>query len=556
MSGAIPTRDDVQGAFYSVMAELRDEARIVVKAPEYLTAIAPDLGAERVARAIEAAKRIATFRLSGAELAKLYSAQVDARIRLASMEDRPVADSARFEALAGALGPEEEAAAEVSGEAAYAEAVDILYATEKRRARVAMLPPIMSGAELMATDFGPRRDRVKGVIPEAGAVVIAGGKASGKTFLAMQLAVAIGSGRLWLGFETLPCRVLVIERELTAKTLQDRFRKMGIDKPGNVDFAYNWSRGAEAIADIEAIVLERGYQVVILDVAAVFREKGADGNDYQGGYDFYGPLRQTANRLKIIIASLTHNKKGGAEEASEAIMGSYSQAGASDVIISLKRASGKDKGIIIFDGNDIEYQEIAVSFFECRFTRIDEDPQEARLTPERREILTALREVEDAKAAELAVRLGKDADVVSKLLRALASDGLAEKTASGRYRASRNGRNGRNEERPAEERKVTPTETTTPTASIESEPQFSFEVLPTEAPEVAPAADTLTASSVPNKETLEALFWEYMPDVLRDPATWARISKTTGSKRAKATALLIRVREICSPKKEEELDIF
>jgi hypothetical protein len=73
---------------------------------------------------------------------------------------------------------------------------------------------------------------------------------------------------------------------------------------------------------------------------------------------------------------------------------------------------------------------------------------------------------------------------------------------------------------------------------------------------VAPAADTLTASSVPNKETLEALFWEYMPDVLRDPATWARISKTTGSKRAKATALLIRVREICSPKKEEELDIF
>ena len=291
----------------------------------------------------------------------------------------------------------------------------------------------------------------------------------------MQLAVAIGAGRPWLGFETLPCRVLVIERELTAKTLQDRFgRKMEIDKPCNVDFAYTWSRGTEAIEDIEAAVLEGGYQVVVLDVAAVFRERGADGNDYQGGYDFYGPLRQTANRLKIIIASLTDNKKGGADEASEAIMGSYSQAGASDVIISLKRASGKDKGMIIFDGNDIEYQEIAVSFSDCRFTRIDEDPQEAGLTPERREVLAALREVEDAKAAELAVRLGKDADVISKLLRALASDGLAEKTASGRYRASRNGRSGwsgRNEDRPVEERKETPTETTTPTTSYESEPR-------------------------------------------------------------------------------------
>jgi DNA-binding transcriptional ArsR family regulator len=473
MNSAIPKRDDVAGAFYAEMACLRDEARNILRCPERLTGLAPDLGEARVARALDTVKRIGIYRFTGPQLAKLFSAQVDARLRLASMDDKQAADVFRFEALADVL--EVEDAAEEAGEAAYTEAVDILYAKEKRAARIAKLPPIMTGAELMATDFGPRRDRVKGVIPEAGAVIIAGGKASGKTFLAMQLAVAIGAGRPWLGFETLPCRVLVIERELTAKTLQDRFKKMGIDQPINVDFAYNWSRGTEAITDIEAIVLERGYQVVILDVAAVFREKGADGNDYQGGYDFYGPLRQTANRLKIIIASLTHNKKGGAEEASEAIMGSYSQAGASDVIISLKRASGKDKGIIVLDGNDIEYQEIAVSFFECLFTRIDEDPQEARLTPERREVLAALREVEDAKASELSSRLGKDSDVVSKLLRALADAHLAEKIASGRYRASRNGRSGRNAERPTEESKDTPTETTPPTASTESEPQFSFE---------------------------------------------------------------------------------
>ena len=48
---AIPSREDVQGAFNSVIAELRDEARSLLRTPGYLKQATDILGPERIGKA-------------------------------------------------------------------------------------------------------------------------------------------------------------------------------------------------------------------------------------------------------------------------------------------------------------------------------------------------------------------------------------------------------------------------------------------------------------------------------------------------------------------------
>ena len=109
---------------------------------------------------------MASMKVSARGLATVYRADIEASARLvASGLERkklsPEHSVILWDSFRDIL--ESETVEEEAGEAAYASAVDILYAQELRVARVARLPPIMTGAELMATDFGPRRDRVKRV---------------------------------------------------------------------------------------------------------------------------------------------------------------------------------------------------------------------------------------------------------------------------------------------------------------------------------------------------------------------------------------------------------
>jgi len=318
--------------------------------------------------------------------------------------------------------------------------------------RLAALPRIISATEIMATVYPPRKWLIEGILPDEGTAILAASKAAGKTLLALDFCAAITSGAPALGrFRTTKACVLFLELELSARTVQERYLKMKADIREGLDFVFDWRRGPEGIADLEAMLSTKKYGLAVVDVAARLRGGGTDWNDYGCAYDDFAPIRETALRNGVTVLMLTHNRKGEGLDPIEAVLGSVGMAGNADVILSLDRRAKQPKGTFLVSGNDVEFQEYAIELCPeplC-FRILDEDPAEARLTPERREVLEALRGMDEAKAAEIATRIGKDADVVSKHLRALSDAGLSEVVRYGVYRAGRNGRSGRSKDESA-----------------------------------------------------------------------------------------------------------
>ena len=224
MSGA-PSKDDVRGALYSVLRELKDEAKNLVKLPSRLEQTKTAVAAEHVERALTTVARLAEFRLSGAEFAAAYRAEIDCRDRLANMTDKAVADVFRWETIGSVLGSEP--MDHEAGEVEYAEAEEILFAEEKGRAILASAN-IQSAAELKLKRLLPPRMNVETILPEGIAKVSAPPK-TGKSWLGLSLVVASASGSVAFGrLPVLQGRALFLGLEDSYRRLQSRLERLAI----------------------------------------------------------------------------------------------------------------------------------------------------------------------------------------------------------------------------------------------------------------------------------------------------------------------------------------
>jgi hypothetical protein len=234
-------------------------------------------------------------------------------------------------------------------------------------------------------------------------------------------------------------RVLFLSLEISERTIQTRYQKMNCPVLDGVDFAFNWAQGPEALADIEVAIESGAYGLVIVDMAPKIRATGSDWNDYGAAYDAFGPIRELAKRLDVCVLLLAHNSKAEGRSATDSILGSVGFVATCDVILGLNRPLGNDKASLVVAGNDVEYREIALGFRSAPlgFVVIDENPREARLTPERRAILTVVREAgEDGiKTAAIAEIVGRELSSVSRDLGKLKGEGLIFAASYGRYRA-------------------------------------------------------------------------------------------------------------------------
>lgn len=341
-------------------------------------------------------------------------------------------------------------------------------------------PTIVSANTILATEYPPPCFLVPGILPDSGLIVLAASKAAGKTWVLLQMAAAVALGDI--AFGQLLCqgaRVLFLELELSQRRIHERFARMCLKDIPGLDFSHSWATGVQGLQGIETEIKKTGYGLVIVDVLARLWPRGTDMNDYGSVYDFLGPLRDMAYRLGVCIVLATHTRKSEAEDAIDQVMGSVGIVGTSDVILGLKRPRGSKEAILRADGNDIESLEYVLRFdtIPMGFTIVDADPVESRLTPERKEVLQVIRTYENgAKAKEIAEKIGKDADVVSKHLRALEDVGLAEKLGYGVYKASRSGRSSRNIPVVNDRNGTSPTASTTPTIVTSADIEYGNEL--------------------------------------------------------------------------------
>jgi RecA-family ATPase len=304
-----------------------------------------------------------------------------------------------------------------------------------RKERLAIIH-ITSGIELMGKKFPEQRYLWNSLLPDAGLAVMAASKAAGKTLLLLQLAAAITKGRDFLGFPTKLTKTLFIELELSDHRTQQRLLKMGIVPDGMLHFAFKWITGNEGLAMIADTIKEYGYGLVIVDVMQMLWPMTADSNSYQETYEVLSPLRQMANDLGVMIILVTHRRKMQADDYLDGVIGSVGIAANADVVFSLIRTRGEKEAVLHIDGNDIESKKIALCFNSdpLGFNIGKVSPEEMGLTPERREILKAIRQQGGkARTHEIAMAIGKKDDNTTHQLDNLESRGLLVKSGYGEW---------------------------------------------------------------------------------------------------------------------------
>lgn len=252
---------------------------------------------------------------------------------------------------------------------------------------------VRSVSDLQRATFQEIRWIVEGVIP-AGNMLLAARPKMRKTWLALQLCMAIASGRQFLDWQCNKGDVLFLGLEDNERRMQNRIRtlqKFEINPPDLSGFRY-WTGGmgydnsgrlkltnpeeqartleafprGEAGVDALEQYLEQypNTSTIVIDTLAHFRGERTSRDVYQSDYESMMPLTKLASRKGILVMPVMHEKKGLAAEGNgadflEHVTGSAGITGGADGVISIKGRRGvqeeNESRKLLVSGRDVPY---------------------------------------------------------------------------------------------------------------------------------------------------------------------------------------------------------
>ena len=301
--------------------------------------------------------------------------------------------------------------------------------------------PTFTAFNLGTRTFPAIRFILPGYVPE-GATILAGRPKLGKSWLALDMALAVARGCDCLGVQCEQGDVLYLALEDNQRRLQSRLQKLSPAReispwPQALTFATAWQRhdagGLEDIRDWAGSI--ENPRLVIVDVLAQFRGGRANTEtQYEADYAAVKGLQQIAGELQIGIIIVHHVRKSNGEiDPFEKVSGTLGLTGAADTTIVLDRDSS---GCTLYcRGRDIEEYERAITFdkFDCRWL-VQGDVAAVRRTDERTAILEALEGADDVMTVnDILSATGMNRNACDQLLFKMAKDGQITKVKRGHY---------------------------------------------------------------------------------------------------------------------------
>lgn len=293
--------------------------------------------------------------------------------------------------------------------------------------------------EIMAMQFPPINWIVPGYMAE-GLVVLAGRQKLGKTWLAMDWAIAVACGGFAMG--AIDCEVgdvLYVDLENGQRRIQRRIDTIFPNAKTRPDLSrLEWVTEAPAInaGFIGGIESWRRSvakpKLVVIDVLQRIKPPGSPGrNAYENDYSTFSELQTWATESGIGVLALHHTRKGGADDPLEALSGSNGLPAVADTTLVLDRDGN---GITLYvRGRDIEEKETALRFDAGIWTLIGE-AADVRRSNERVTILVTLEQAsEPMSPSELAAVTSMKNGNVRKLLHVMLTAGEVQKTGRGKY---------------------------------------------------------------------------------------------------------------------------
>lgn len=298
------------------------------------------------------------------------------------------------------------------------------------------LAMLRDGAWLDAYRPKPMRWAVPGLVPE-GLTLLAGAPKRGKSWLALDLCLAVASGGLALGTERVAQgSALYLALEDGDRRLHERVQL--VNGPGPTPREFRFLTTLEArLSEVLVAYLDRypRTRLVILDTLGRVRPAAkANGDKYQEDYRLMGALQQFALQRGFALVVVHHTRKAASDDWVDEVSGTHGLAGAADAVMVLKRARGTADGTLEVTGRDIEERTVHLKRSGPCWQVFDGNPALAERSPDLAAVVKCVDEHPEGIKPQLVAEVTglKNATVRQYLVRAL-GDGLIGKTSRGVY---------------------------------------------------------------------------------------------------------------------------
>lgn len=295
-------------------------------------------------------------------------------------------------------------------------------------------------SDILRKEFPP----IHWVIPELlppGMTFISGKPKVGKSWLALQLALAVMTGGKVFGKDVEAGRVLYLSLEDNLRRLQDRMKKQKWPIGPNVEFmlydqfrdqigSLNTGGGKRLLAHIEA----QKYRLVVVDTFS--RAVQGDQLDKEKMDSDIGPLQAYALRVDVALVMIDHMPKNagssGATDPIAHLYGSVAKSGVGDTFWGLYKEQGKPGAKLAIVGREIMESTLKLVFdINGFFWHCEGDANEIEMTTRRKEILDFLEEEGQADEKAISDTTGQARPHVHTRLQDLMNAGLVKKVDVG-----------------------------------------------------------------------------------------------------------------------------
>ena len=237
-------------------------------------------------------------------------------------------------------------------------------------ARVPPTFPVPQSTEaLIEKQHPPQRFFVTDILTD-GLTLLAGKPKKGKSYLALDMALAIACGReAFRKFKTEQARVLFVSLEDGERRLQRRLLTIqpNLKRVEHLSFLYAFPRlGAGAL---EALMhYSVTYQVIILDtLGRILPEETPHRqslSEYQMITDVLGAIQTLALNRHMAILAIDHLRKASADDDTDGIIGSQAKAGAADNLLFYMRKGEETDAVLKAMGRDLEENKFVLSLLD------------------------------------------------------------------------------------------------------------------------------------------------------------------------------------------------
>lgn len=293
--------------------------------------------------------------------------------------------------------------------------------------------------DLQTKEFSPLTYVVDKLLP-AGLCFFAGAFKSGKSWMTLQLALAVARGDTFFGEQTTQGDVLVVAAEDNERRLKTRIANLcKCGWPDTLHLATSIPRlDTGGIEELERFKRDHSeLRLVVLDVWQRVRGKERSRNMYADDYNALETIQNFASENDIAVLVVHHHRKAGDDDPFNKFSGSTGLGGGTDTMWSLERERGQCEASFITTGRDILEMELALNFNEetCEWIALGPLGEYAQ-SRERSEIIRVLNDEEGRAMSpkEITEAAGKNSvSTTRNLLKKMLKAGIVEKAGYGEY---------------------------------------------------------------------------------------------------------------------------